>query len=306
MLILDPGFLTMVQDLGRPRYQQYGVSAGGAMDRLALAAANALVGNAMDEAALEITMAGPRVQALGRCLVAVTGARFRLSIDGTPMAASTALFMRAGATLEFGERESGARAYLAVAGGFDIPPVLGSRSTDVRAHFGGFEGRPLRAGDRLPLRGNGYHYERAGRSLPAAFDAYYRRAGPLRFVWGPHFGYFSERARQGLLDQPFEIGELSDRMGIRLSGNPIDRLPGELLSCGVTFGAIQVPSGGQPIVLMADHQPTGGYPVIGTVIRADIPLLASKTAGDRIRFTAVDLGEARRAWTEIERMLRSI
>ncbi|MGE5140635.1 MAG: biotin-dependent carboxyltransferase family protein [Rudaea sp.] len=304
--VLDPGFISTVQDLGRKGYQQYGVSVGGAADSLALQAANGLVGNAREEAALEITLAGPRLQARDRCLIAVTGARFVITIDGKPVPPDTALFVRPFSIVEFGPRRSGARAYLAVCGGFDVPVLLGSRSTNLRGRFGGFRGRRLEPGDRLDQREKVSSYEAAGRMLPDAFRQYYDDDSPLRVVWGPQLEYFPDEARDHLFHSTWELAEQSDRMGARLRGEPIPRRGGELLSCGVTLGAIQVPSDGQPIVLMADRQPTGGYPIIATVIRADIPRLAQKTAGDRISFRPVSVLEAREAWLGIERLLAAI
>jgi antagonist of KipI len=304
--VLDPGFITTVQDLGRKGYQQYGVSVGGAADTLALQAANRLVGNAREEAALEITLAGPRLQARDRCLIAVTGARFAITIDENPVPQDTALFVRPYSIVEFGPLKSGARAYLALSGGFDVPVVLGSRSTNVRGRFGGFGGRRLEPGDRLEQREKLSSYEAAGHMLPDGFRQYYEDGGPLRVVWGPHLEYFPDEARYYLFHSIWELGEQSDRMGVRLSGDPIPRRGDELLSCGVTLGAIQVPSDGQPIVLMADRQPTGGYPIIATVIRADIPRLAQKTAGDRISFRPVSVPEAKEAWLGVERLLAAI
>ncbi len=301
--VLEPGLFTTVQDLGRVGFQQYGVTTGGAMDSLALRAANALVGNAPGEAGLEITYAGPRLYAMDKCLIAVTGARIDLTIDDNPMPLDTALFVRACSTIEFGARHSGARAYLALAGGIDVPLVLNSRSTDVRGHFGGLAGRALQMGDRLAPRLNIFRYARAGYTLSARLAEYYRERRTIRMIWGPHDEYFGEGARQVMLEHDFEVTELSDRMGLRLHGLPLSRAPGELLSCGVTRGAIQVPADGQPIILMADHQTTGGYPIIATVIRADLPLLAQKIAGDTIAFTAVTHADARCAYQELEALL---
>jgi biotin-dependent carboxylase-like uncharacterized protein len=299
LYILDPGFFTTIQDLGRSGFQKYGVSVGGAMDELALRAANRLVGNAEDEAALEITIAGPRLGVLERCLVAVAGARFALTINERAVPTNTALFLRAGEALEFGARETDARAYLALAGGIDVPRVLNSRSTDVRGGLGGFDGRALRAGDVIAPRARAFPIERAGRRLPSAFEAYYASRAPVRVIEGPHAEFFTGARLEG----EYVVSELSDRMALRLRGNQIPRVEGELLSCGVTLGAIQVPPDGQPIVLMADHQTAGGYPILATVIRADIPRLAQKTAGDRLAFRAVTLEEARQARVQIEQLL---
>ncbi len=304
--ILDPGLLTTVQDLGRLGFQKYGIGVGGAMDPFALRAANALVGNAPEQAALEITLSGLRLVAREKCLVAVTGAQFTLRVNEQTVPMNTALFLRAGALLELGERTFGARAYLALSGGIDVPLLLNSRSTDVRGSFGGMQGRALRAGDVLTARVLQAPVERAGKSLPEAFARYYENRAPLRVIGGPHDEYFSDAARGLFFSSEFIMGELSDRMALRLRGERIQREPGELLSCGVALGAIQIPPDGQPIILMADHQTTGGYPVIATVIGADIARLAQKLAGEKFSFAAVHLDEALGARAELERILAQI
>lgn len=301
--ILSPGFFTTVQDRGRVGYKKYGVGVGGAMDELALRAANALVGNDATAAALEITLSGLTLRARDKCLVAVTGARFALRVDARALPMNTALFIRAGAVLEFGARESGARAYLALAGGVHVPLVLNARATDVRGGFGGFEGRALRAGDVIEAGATRIELERAGLALPESFEEYYESRAPFRVIEGPHRDFFDDAARADFFSGEFTIGALSDRMGLRLQGNKVARAAGELLSCGVTRGAVQIPPAGQPIVLMADHQTTGGYPIIATVIRADQPRLAQKIAGEKISFHAVSLAQALHARQELETML---
>lgn len=304
--ILDPGFLTSVQDPGRWGWQQYGVSPGGALDPLALRAANRLVGNAEDAAALEITLAGPRLAVLRRSLVAVTGARFELHVFDRPLPMNAALLLRGGETLEFGARESGAYAYLAIAGGIDVPPVLGSRATDLRGGFGGYKGRALRVGDVLGVRAAREDTSRAATMLPETLALYQEDYSPIRFIWGPHAEYLSDEARSVLTASEYRVTELSDRMGLRLDGPALARRGGELLSCGVTTGAIQLPPDGRPIVLLADHQTTGGYPVIATVIRADIPRLVQRPPGSMLSFRNVGVEEALAAAAELERLLAAI
>ncbi len=304
--IVEPGFFTTVQDLGRFGFRSFGVSACGAMDTLALRAANLLISNEANAAGLEITLTGPRLRAREKCLVAVTGARFELHVNEQPAPMDTALFLRAGATLEFGARESGARAYLALQGGVDVPVILNSRSADVPGGFGGLEGRALRAGDVISPRSATVEVERAGASLPLAFTRYFEQGAPLRVMWGPHHEYFDDSARATFLRCSFTVHELSARMALRLRGERLSRDAKELLSCGMTRGAIQVPPDGQPIVLMADHQTTGGYPVIATVIDADLPRLGQQVAGDVISFQAVSLEDALRARGEIEEMLELV
>lgn len=304
--MLDPGFLTTVQDLGRFGFQKYGVGVGGAADWVALRAANRLVGNDGHEAALEITMTGPQLVALGRCLVAVTGAQHTLRVRERSLPMNTALLLREGETLEFAKWETGTRAYLAIAGGIDVPLVLNSRSTDLRGAFGGFKGRALRTGDVISGGIAEDRMARAGTALPDSLTQYYNNRSLLRVICGPHGEYFPDDSLQRFLGVEFSVSELSDRMAVRLHGDPIRHEGKGLLSCGMTLGAIQVSPDGHPIVLLADHQTTGGYPVIGTVIRADIPLLAQLKGGDRVSFQQVTIEQAYSAKQEVEEMLDSI
>lgn len=306
--ILEPGFLTTVQDRGRGGFEQYGVTRGGAMDVLALRAANRLVGNGDDEAALELAAGGLRVRGSSRTLAAVTGAEYELAIDGRPVPAHTALLMRAGETLSVGARTRGGYGYLAFAGGIEVPRVLGARATDLRGGFGGFEGRALRTGDRLAVgrTPNDRALERAGRTLPAHLVEYYRAGLPIRILWGPHDEFFSEDARAAFIRSGYTVGEHSDRMGMRLAGPPIAPRAGELLSCGLVRGAVQAPPDGQPIILQADCQTTGGYPILGTVVRADQARLAQKRPGEIVRFAVVSADEARAAWDAVERLLNEL
>lgn len=317
--ILDPGFLTTIQDLGRRDYQKFGVTRGGAMDTFALRAANRLLGNADDAACLEIAMGGVSFRAWSPLVLAVTGAARRHDGDrivrvgehSLPM--NMAFFVRAGEVVTVGAEGGGAWVYVAVAGGIAVPRVLGSRATDVRGAFGGWQGRPLRAGDVLNLDqqfiqegGMTRAMTRTGIHLPPAYTSYYADASPIRILWGPHDEYFTDAARHTFIHSTYSVTELSDRMGTRLKGTPVVREAGELLSCGVTRGAIQIPPDGQPIVLQADHQTTGGYPILATVIRADLARLAQKRAGEAVAFRAASLAEARAALQAMERILEQL
>ena len=297
--ILDAGLLTTLQDLGRRNSQKYGVTVGGAMDTFALRMANRLVGNPEDYAALEIGSSGVRLLMFAKSIVAVTGARFSLTVDERPVPMNTALFVRPSQVLEFGALLEGVWAYLAVNGGFDVPFVLGSRSTDLRGIFGGFNGRALRSGDQLNFGDHIFKLSRAGTTVPANVARYYESTAPLAVLAGPHGEYFEADAFPQFLKGEFTIGEFSDRMGLRLHGHPVTRVEKELMSCGVTRGVIQVPPDGQPIALMADHQTAGGYPIIATVIQADLPRLAQKSPGDKISFRETTLEEAISAREEL-------
>lgn len=290
--ILDAGLLTSLQDLGRRNSQKYGVTVGGAMDTFALRMANRLVGNPEGYAALEIGSSGVRLLMFAKSIVAVTGARFSLTVDERPVPMNTALFVRPSQVLEFGALLEGVWAYLAVNGGFDVPFVLGSRSTDLRGNFGGLKGRALRSGDQLNFGDHIFKLSRAGTTVPAKVARYYESTAPFAVLAGPHGEYFEANAFPQFLKGEFTISEFSDRMGLRLRGHPVTRVEKELMSCGVTRGVIQVPPDGQPIALMADHQTAGGYPIIATVIQADLPRLAQKSPGDKISFREATPEEA--------------
>lgn len=291
--VLEAGLWTTVQDLGRSGYQQFGVPGSGALDTFALEAANRLVGNPPDAAGLEVTLTGPRLRATAPCIIAVTGADLSVQVNGRPAPGWQTCQLQPGDELSFGAPRRGCRAYIAVAGGFAVSSVLGSRSTYVRGRLGGVDGRPLRAGDAL----NVYELEedrreRVGMSLPPEL----RRFGtpqPVRVILGPQDDAFSPLAVERLLGAAFYVTPQADRMGYRLQG---PRLPHrgrvEQISDGIAPGSIQVPADGQPIVLLADRQTTGGYPKIATVVSADLDFLAHAWAGDRITFRPVDLAQA--------------
>jgi len=285
--VVEGGLLTTVQDpFGRPGWRRYGVQAAGALDPDAAAMANRLAGNSAAAALLEITVLGPTLRLVARARVGLAGADLGAVIDGRALAPGSSAV---GSQIHFGERRSGARAYLAVAGGIAVPAVLGSRSTDLRSGFGGFEGRALRPGDRLPI-GVGDDAEPTSRPAAAA------RVGPIRVFPGPHHDRFLAGALDRLCETEWTASSRADRMGYRLEGPPIQRKEmSELPSLGLPLGAVQVPPDGGPIVMLADRPVTGGYPVIACVARADIGRVAQLLTGDALRFTrAGDDGDA--AW----------
>ncbi len=284
--VLEPGLLTTVQDGGRRGWARYGIPPSGPLDPAAFAAANALVGNPPDAAGLEITLLGPTLRFWRAAIVAVCGADFALTVGRRPVPTWHALYIRAGEVLTFGERRRGARAYLAIAGGLALPPFLGSQATYLPGGFGGLDGRALRAGDRLP-----WHppiplpYARAGRVWPPQHRPPYSAAPTLRVILGPQDDYFTPEGIETFRSAAYTLTATSDRMGTRLHGPPIaHRAATDIISDGVIWGSIQVPPDGQPIVMLADHQTTGGYPKIAAVIQADLPLLAQSLPGDAIRF----------------------
>lgn len=293
--ILDGGLLTTVQDLGRRGYERFGVPTAGAMDLFALRAANLLVGNPPEAAALEITLGGLRLQTTDDCLIAVAGADLSLQVHGWVLPPWGAILARRGWTIEFGARKTGCRAVLAVAGGIAVPAVMGSRSTYLPGRFGGLGGRPLRAGDALPLGTAAPGIlETAGRSLNPLILPNYSDTPTVRVVLGPQDDHFTDQGLATFLSGEYRVSSTSDRMGCRLEGPAIaHRGPAEIISDGVPLGAVQVPADGRPIVLLADRQTTGGYPKIAVVISADIPLLAQCVPGiSRVRFAAVSVEEA--------------
>jgi KipI family sensor histidine kinase inhibitor len=306
--VLSPGLLTTVQDLGRHGYQRYGVPVCGPVDEFALWSANALAGNSPGAAGLELTVSGPVLRFHAAMVVALTGADLACRLHSVDLGAWdvplwTAFFVRAGSLLECRGRRSGCRAYLALAGGVATPLVLGSQATCLSGGFGGYDGRALAAGDWLatgPVAPG--RAQLAGRVAPVERRPAYAENPTVRVIPGPQAGYFGDNALQVLLTQPYQVSPTSDRTGLRLAGPPLARAGApeggrEMISCGMTLGAIQVPAGGRPIVLLADRQTVGGYPVIATVIRADLPLLAQCLPGaGSIRFQAVTVEEAQRLW----------
>jgi biotin-dependent carboxylase-like uncharacterized protein len=287
------GFLTTVQDLGRAGYERYGVPVSGAMDWLALRAANALVGNAPEAAGLEIPVEAALTASFD-ALIAVCGAgEVNVRIKGRARPTWTALYVRAWQTVEV-NAAPGRWVYLAVGGGLDVPLVLGSRATYLRGGFGGWEGRALRAGDRLPVGPSALPpATAAGRTLPSLHRPPYADHLIAEVILGPQLGHFSYAALETLLTAEFAVSAEADRMGYRLSGPTITPTRADILSEGMPLGAVQVPASGQPIVMLADRSTTGGYPKIATVIRADVPLLAQCPPGaGRVQFRATTVEAA--------------
>lgn len=292
--VRQPGPLATIQDRGRQGYQRFGMTPAGAMDAVGLAVANLLVGNSRDEAAIEFTLSGGEYELVGGpARVAVGDAAFPLLIDGRPAVRLRSHSLLPGQILRIGAAETRARGYLAIAGGLAIPAVLGSRSTHIRSRIGGLDGRPLRPGDLLPLvRDN----------LPAGPDRALdprllpRWQGPARVVLGPQADYFSAAGIDIFLSSAYEVTPQADRMGYRLAGPAIAHAGDyDIISDGIGIGCIQVPGNGQPIILLADRQSTGGYPKIACVISADLPLLAQLRPGDQVRFREVSMTDAQAA-----------
>jgi antagonist of KipI len=299
------GLLTTIQDLGRPNAMGSGVSRGGAMDRFAHSAANLLVGNDPGAATLECTLLGPHLIADRECLLAITGGDLNPSINARPAPLWTSFFLAEGDHLTFGARRAGARTYIGIARGVVGDRWLGSASTNLMAARGGMHGRALAAGDVVQASVATAAPAVSGRHLDEELRPSYNRP-TLHVIAGPHVRRLGAAGRTLLFDSAFEVGIDANRMGYRLNG-PLLEAPGEeLLSFGLTAGALQLPSGGRPILLMADCQTAGGYPVIATVVSAALPVAAQLAPGDEFRFAEIDLEGALRMRSERRAALDSL
>jgi antagonist of KipI len=299
--VVRPGLLTTVQDLGRWGHQATGVAVAGPMDTFSHRVANALVGNDGSAATLEITLIGPELQFERACSIALAGADFDVACAGRPIPMGMSIWLDDGARLQFGRCRAGARAYLAVEGGIHTPPVLGSRATHLVSGMGGYEGRALLASDVLPIdvgRSPGPARRAPGSMLPT--DGRVR----LRVVPGAQAEWFAADAWRVLSSTSFRVSPRSNRMGYRLEGPQLLRQKSEEpISEPLTFGAIQVPAAGEPILLMADRPTAGGYPKIGCVIAADLPIAGQLKPGDFIEFDVCGRQQAAAALIARERPL---
>jgi antagonist of KipI len=321
--VLRPGLHTTVQDLGRYGLQHLGVVPGGAMDTVAHRLANALVGNTAEAATLECTVLGPELQFEQMSLVAFCGADFDASVGGAVLPRNRPVLLEAGARLRVGAAARGARGYLAVAGGISVPVMLGSRSTYVPAGYGGHEGRALRAGDTLALDAAApalaeARFARLKRTRTAAhMRSTAWRIDPLtlpsgntlsvRAMEGRHYAQFDAASKRAFFGETWRVSKDSNRMGYRLTGPElVRRNAGELLSEPTCLGTVQAPADGSVIVLMADHQTTGGYPKIAEVACADVPMLSQIAPGGALRFARCSVGDAREALQRLHARIATI
>lgn len=297
--VLRPGMLTTVQDRGRWGWQHVGIPPGGPMDPWSFRLANLLVGNDEWAAALEITLIGPQLRAERDLVVALTGADLTASV---PLLSP--VHVAQGTVLRFGSRQALTRAYLAVRGGLETPPVLGSRATTLSARLPGLAGSALKTGDVLPVGA----IDRPFADINTGVAGPERRDEAIvRFMWGPDRDRFSERTATAFLEGRFSLSNDSNRMGYRLEGAVLEiREGGQVLSEASPIGSIQVPPSGRPILLMADRQTTGGYARIGTVITADLAIAGQLGPGDTVRFEPCDRDEALAALREQERRLQRL
>jgi antagonist of KipI len=300
--VINPGFLTTLQDLGRYGYAHLGISPAGAADQLSFRISNLLVGNDENSPALEMTMFGVTLEFEERAVAAITGGDCDCRLGAYAVAAATPLDLPPGSVLRCGAMRRGVRANLAIQGGFDIPPVMGSASTHIGGRFGGFEGRRLKAGDVLHT--GKQRTSRIHTLKPAALDQLYRPA-PIRLTRGAQQEWFGPESFEKLFSCPYVVGEQSDRTGLRLKGETIRPcVESQLLTDGIPLGAVQVPQDGQPIILFVDQQTTGGYPKIATVIAADRHRVGQVKPRDQIRFAEVSIDEAIRLLREQEAWLQ--
>jgi antagonist of KipI len=302
--VQDPGLLTTVQDLGRYGYSHLGISSGGAADSLAMRIANLLVGNAENAATLEMTLAGARLEFDEASIVALTGGECDCRIGGETMPMWQAVRVPAREILACSGLKMGARLYLAIQGGLDVRPIMGSASTSMAGHFGGIEGRRLRKGDLLGVRRGSN--SRVRTLKPEALEGLYS-PGPIRVTRGAQRDWFGLEAFDKLLSCTYTVCEQSNRSGLRLKGESISpRIRSQLLTEGVSLGAIQVPQDEQPIILFVDQQTTGGYPKIANVISADMHRVGQLRPREQVRFAEVVIPEAIRLLREQEEWLKQI
>ena len=305
--VVKPGLLTTVQDRGRWGSQSLGVSVSGPMDSYSHRLANAIAGNDAGAATFEVTLSGPELEFDDARTVAVTGAEFELSVDGRPVAMRSGLDVSAGSVLRFGRRVRGTRAYVAISGGITTPRALGSRSTHLPSAMGGLDGRALRAGDRLPLGEPLQSPRPVRRSQPVESSSTWTLPdgrATLRVLPGPQLDRFVRTAWDVLQSAPYVVANDSNRIGYRLVGPSLET-PGklDLISDATPLGVLQVPPSGQPILLMADCQTTGGYPKIAAVISADVSVAGQLGPGDTVRFVECSTREALSALIAQERSL---
>ncbi len=318
--VIRPGLLATIQDLGRYGFQQYGVIVSGAMDMFSLRIANLLVGNEEGEAAIEVTLMGTTIQFKEDRVISITGGNLKPTIDEKPVPLWRPILVKENSVLSFTGCESGCRAYIAVAGGLTVPEVMDSKSTYLRGEIGGFKGRALQEGDMIFFAKENDDSIKLKKMLQAklkgdffaAADWYvpveqYMSKKSLRVVKGPEFDLFSGKSQQQFFEQEFQITPQSDRMGYRLFGPSLQlKKSFELLSEAVANGTIQVPSDGNPIVLLADRQTTGGYPRIGQIAAVDLPIIAQLKPGDRVRFQEITLVQAEKLYIERETEISKI
>jgi len=302
-----PGLLTTVQDLGRYGYQRYGMPVAGAMDSYAFQIANLLVGNRRNAPALEITLLGPEIIFLGAFRIAITGAELGAEINGKKIYSWSSVKVNSGDRLTFKGAQQGCRAYLSVSGGIEVEEVMGSSSTYLRGQLGGYQGRSLKAGDSLKVVDTDKGDFSGILKVPKQYLSEYKEEAEIRVVKGSQFQEFSQQEIDKFFNSQYSISLQSDRMGYRLEGEKLQPFQGaDIISEGISLGAVQVPGDGQPIIMMSDHQTTGGYTKIANVISVDIATLAQMKPREMISFSLSSIEESQRLYCERERKLKEL
>ncbi len=306
--VLNPGMQTTVQDLGRTGYQAYGMPVAGAVDSFAFRAGNLLLGNEEGAAGLEMVMMGPKLRIERELAIAITGANMSPLLNGQPLPMWECVMVSAGDEISFQSPESGLRSYLLVAGGLDVPLVMGSRSTYLRAGIGGLDGRKLAKGDTLKVGVEDVPaHLRSGNGVPQNLIPAYEQEATVRVVMGPQDDHFTEKGRRTFLTETYRVTQEIDRMGYRLEGPKIEHREGaDIISDGIPLGAIQIPGHGSPIVMLNDRQTTGGYPKIAAVISTDLYRVGQAKPGDRLTFQAISRSEAVARLREQEKGLQKL
>ena len=298
--IVLPGAVMTVQDGGRYGYQETGIQVSGAMDQASFKKANYLVGNDETEAVLEVTLFGGMLEFTEDTIVAVTGADMGPMVDEEPVEMNCPLLIKKGQILALGMTRQGCRTYLAFAGGIDVPLVMGSRSTNLKCAFGGYGGRALKAGDVLELGKPKLSFDRVKKRRTKGIET--EKIIEVRAVPGPQQEYFTEVGEKAFYSGTYTITDQSDRMGYRLKGPLVESKNGtDIISDAIPLGAVQIPPSGQPIVLLADRQTTGGYAKIAVVCSFDIPKLVQGRPGDKVRFLKTDVKTAQKLYRKQER-----
>lgn len=303
--VITPGMLSTIQDGGRKGFAAMGFNASGVMDVRSYHIANALVGNFTDEAVIEMTYLGGSFKFLESNYIAITGADMSPKLDGVPVEMYTTVFVKQDETLTFSVAESGMRAYIAVRGGIDVPVIMGSRSTNLKCKLGGLDGRPLKAGDIVPCRDV---YDEFHKHLihSAPKEDFGSDEITVRVLLGPQDDYFTDHGIKTFLNSTYTVTNESDRMGCKLSGEKIEyKNTVDIISDGIVFGSIQIPRTGNPIIMLADRQTTGGYAKIATVISVDLPLLAQARPGTKVYFELIDRQKAERLLKQEQKKFHS-
>lgn len=298
-LVQKGGMLTTVQDEGRHGFQQYGMPVAGAMDTMSYAIGQALVGNETPLGALECTMMGPTLLCEDDVVIAFTGAHMDPKINGKVAPMYESIPCKKGDVISTAFAKDGVRMYISVAGGVQVEPINGSVSTHTKSKLGGHEGRGLKEGDQLDFGPQPFEYVARAFTDSAYMTSHWTLEEPIHVVYGPQDDAFTDAGKETFTTAVYELGSESDRMGFRFKGDPIEHKNGaDIISDGTAFGSIQVPADGQPIVLMADRQTTGGYTKIATVISTDLPRLAQAQISSKIHFKAISVYEAQNIYRE--------